>query len=283
MHSYSDSLDFNSNFNYRARVDRPIDEHKVTSFQQTKLPEHLELDRLDSDLSNLLEQLAEAELAIETEKISLSAFRQLYLQQIGTLYAQRDQLIADLCAIRAGARPEDIDMARAAKVAQEAARLSSREAKQSSLGPALQPTPTPELKAVYRKAAKMMHPDRSVDVADQIKRNDMMARANLAYAAGDIVGLEALLQDYVADPDAFNGDSIEQKLVKTIRKIAQIKRRLAEIETELLQLKESDLAVLHDEVKCAEELGLDPLSALKAQLLSEMSDLKIELELLRKR
>ena len=263
--------------------DWPIEEHKETALQQTKLPEQLELDRLDSNLSTMVERLAEAELEIETEKVSLGSFRQMYLKQIGTLYAQRDQLLADLSAVRAGARPEDIDMARAAKAAQEAAQQSSKEAKQASLEPAFRPSPTSELKAAYRKAAKMMHPDRSVDVADQTRRNDSMARANLAYAAGDITGLEALLHDFVADPDAFSGDSIEQKLVKTIRKIAQIKRRLAEIEAELLQLKGSDLAVLHDEVKCAEELGLDPLSSLKSQLLSEISDLRIELELLRKR
>ena len=52
------------------------------------------------------------------------------------------------------------------------------------------------LKALYRKAAALLHPDRAHDDADRQYRHKAMTQVNLAYRARDIRQIQAILDDH---------------------------------------------------------------------------------------
>ena len=97
-----------------------------------------------------------------------------------------------------------------------------------------------------------------------------MARANDAYQRGDEVALRALLDEWDHSPETVVGEGIQAELVRTIRRLAQIRRRLLEIDSRLADLRLSELFTLHARVVSAEKEGRDLLKEL-----AEAVDVKI--------
>lgn len=243
------------------------------------LPEEQELARLENQQTELEEQIASKEMGVETLKIELSQFQYRYYQNIGCLYAELDELDARIAMIEAGQHPDDIEAQFKAKAAQEQAKRSSEEA-----GTIERKTPppeiTPETKQAFRKAAKLMHPDRATSDLERERRNMMMAQVNIAYEKGDLATIEKLIVEFGQDPEAIQGDDIGSRMVKAIRRIAQLRRRQAELELLLAEQHQHELFELMSTVKQTEELGGDPLGDLQQHLIQEISERKIQLELL---
>ena len=138
---------------------------------------------------------------------------------------------------------------------------------------------TPELKATYRQACKHMHPDRATSEPERLRRTEFMARSNVAYEAGDHAALEAIMLEFGADPEAIVGDDVGAQMVKAIRRLAQLRRRLTEIATELEATQRGELYELKTSVEEAEALGGDPLGDLASGLMREISERKIAVEM----
>lgn len=68
-----------------------------------------------------------------------------------------------------------------------------------------------------------------------------MAQANRAYEQADEAMLRAILQEYEASPEGVLGDGTAAELVRIIRKIAQVKRRLSDIDRETNDIVASEL------------------------------------------
>ena len=60
-----------------------------------------------------------------------------------------------------------------------------------------------------------------------------MAEVNLAYENGDEAKLGSILADWESSRDTVEGEGVGTELIRVIRKIAQIQRRLTEIELEI--------------------------------------------------
>jgi hypothetical protein len=56
------------------------------------------------------------------------------------------------------------------------------------------------------------------------------------------------------------GQGVEAKLIRTLRKIAQAKARLAQIEKQIAEMESGDLFQLYEQVTKAKVLGRDILS-----------------------
>jgi hypothetical protein len=82
------------------------------------------------------------------------------------------------------------------------------------------------------------------------------------------------------DPEAIAGDDIGSRIVKAIRRIAQLRRRLGEAQHELAEQQRSELFQLRQSVEGEEALGEDPLGELVRQLLGELSERRARLEML---
>jgi hypothetical protein len=70
-------------------------------------------------------------------------------------------------------------------------------------------------------------------------------------------------------------------MIKAIRRIAQMKRRVSEIDQELSDAKKHELYELMTYVKETETLGGDPIADLEQDILKQISEKKIQFEQLR--
>jgi hypothetical protein len=69
--------------------------------------------------------------------------------------------------------------------------------------------------------------------------------------------------------------------VKAIRRIAQLRRRMDEVNQELEARKQAEIFQLKQTIQESELMGGDPLGNLAMQLMQEISERKIQLEMLR--
>ncbi len=245
-----------------------------------------ELIRLVSDQAELAEQVVSAELELETVKTETAQFQRRYYEMVGRLYAQLDELDAQIANAQAGLSPDDAAAQVHAQAAQEQARKSAEEA---GLIEAQPPPPlviTPQLKQAFRRAAMMMHPDRATTEPERLRRHGLMIKVNLAYERGDQQGIEKLVLEFIQDPrmqeiedpEEIADQGVELKILKIIRRTGQLRRRMDEIQQELYEKKQSDIYKLKITIARAELKGGDPLGDLAEQLLQELSERRMLLE-----
>lgn len=243
------------------------------------LPEEQELLRLEGEQSALETQVISAELALETSKAEITKFQRRYYQTVGQLYAQLDELEAQIANLGAEQATDDGEALAYAQAAQEQARKSAEEAGLIKALPAPPLEITPEIKAAYRQAAKLMHPDRATTEPERLRRNAMMAEVNKAYESGNQQAIEKLIVEFGQDPEAIGGGDVASRIVKAIRRIAQLRRRLNDIQQETCALQATEIFELKQTVVETEAMGGDPLGDLAQQLIQELSERKIRLEI----
>ena len=185
----------------------------------------------------------------------------MYLRRFAPLYAELDRLEAEIAARlalneatpAAHARAVDAEAraADSAKAVEEAAESPEDQADQldSAHG-----SPAPELRDLYRQAAKMIHPDLVTDETDRARRTKLMAALTAADAAGDAGAIRRIVAGEAARPEAITGDDIASRLVRTIRKAAQVRVRLTELEQVAESLESDPLFQLFGEVRPAWEI-----------------------------
>ncbi len=245
-----------------------------------------ELIRLVSDQAKLAEQVISAELELETAKTETAQFQRRYYEMVGRFYAQLDELDAQIANAQAGLSPDDAAAQDHAQAAQEQARKSAEEA---GLIEAQPPPPlviTPQLKQAFRRAAMMMHPDRATTEPERLRRHGLMIKLNLAYERGDQQAIENLVLEFIQDPvmqeiedpELIADQGVELRVLTTIRRTGQLRRRMDEIQEELQEKTQSDIYKLKITIERAELRGGDPLGDLAEQLLQELSERRIRLE-----
>lgn len=245
------------------------------------LPEEQELYRLESEQTILEDQVATAELSLETIKAETSQFQYHYHQVVGRLFAELDRLVAQIARAEAGLDINDVEAQAQAEAAEQQAQQSAEEAGVIEKQPPPPPEITTELKQAFRQAAKLMHPDRATSTVERERRTAVMAQVNVAYAKGDQAAIEKLMLEFGQDPEAIMGDDLSARLVKVIRRIAQLRRRLDEVEQEIVTQKAQELHELMITVAEAKELGGDPLGDLAKEIMQQISERQIDLETIR--
>jgi len=227
-------------------------------------PEEQELAWKRQELSILQAELTDHELSLANLRAELAAFEGRYLREVGVLYAELDDWnakIAELQAEQTGT-PE-------AKAAAAEARTQAEEAYSAAHGTAAEVkpfSPSPELKKLFREAAKRVHPDTATDQADCARRERLMKEVNAAYAAGDEEALRRILAALDASPDAVQGSGIGADLIRVLRQLKQIRDRIAAIELEIASLSETDLAQLMAKADLATAEGRDLLEEMAASV-----------------
>jgi DNA repair exonuclease SbcCD ATPase subunit len=219
-------------------------------------PEEEELAAKREELVRLETELADRELALASLKAELAAFEGLYLRRVGILYAELDEWTARLAELNAKkiATPEaDSEAAAARAQAKETYSAAHSEAAEA------QPIAfSPELKKLYREAAKRVHPDTAIDDADRARRERVMKEVNAAYGRGDESELRRILANLENSPKGVQGSGVGADLVRVLRQLRQIRDRIAAIELEIVGLAETDLAKLKakEALAAAQELDL---------------------------
>ncbi len=249
-------------------------------------PEDEELQRKKAALAELEVQLADRELELATFRADLVHFEKRYLQTVGRRYAIFDDLRAQIAEARARQnphRPEASDQARQARSkAAESARAAGTEKPGTPLledpdSPS-KPKRSETLRNLYRQAAKLLHPDLTLDEEERKIRHRLMADLNEAYARGDEERIRAILREWHASPESVQGDGPGVELVRIIRKIAQVENRLKTITAEMDQLRQGELFKLKQQVEEAHANGRELLKDLAEQLDTEIAQTQFELK-----
>lgn len=214
----------------------------------------------------LCKELAEKELDLATLESELAFFERTYARRVGYLYAELDQLEAEIARELYRLYP-DPEHQTGYEAAEQKARTNQQAVDEKLTGKEQKPPPpSEELRNLFRKVAKTIHPDLATDEEDRGFRTRLMARANAAYKRNDKAALEQILEEWenrgappVETSPQVHGDLLD-------RQIAQVQARIREIEAQIAGLKESDLYQLMRRVEQAEERGQDLLGEMAANI-----------------
>jgi len=229
-------------------------------------PEDQELARKREELAANESDLAERELRAANLRAELGAFERRYLHFVGSRYVELDEWRAQLAEKIAQEQPGNERAQQAARDARARANETKSAAGERSAQEPRAFKASPEMKRLYRDVAKRIHPDLTSDRDDRIKRQQLMAAANQAYELGDEARLARILDEYECSPEAVQGDGPGAALVRVIRRVSQVRGRLAEIEAEMQDLLRSNLSQLKSRVDEAEKSGADVLQQMIARV-----------------
>jgi hypothetical protein len=235
-------------------------------------PEERELSRKQSELAEFEVELAQRELDLATLQAELRAFEARYIRIVGVLYAELDDIEAQIAEAQMLLNPNNSKIQEQA----EQARTKAQESTQAT-GIAQEPRqekfkPSEKLNKLYREVAKHIHPDLAIDEKERARREQLMANANLAYEEGDEDRLREILEQWESRPEAVEGEGTGAELVRVIRKIAQVKVRLQAIAAEMPELEETDLWQLKEKVEEAEKKERNILSEMAAAVESQIAE-----------
>ena len=231
----------------------------------SRRPEDAELSRKHEELTQLQARLADLELQLLTLRLELSDFENLYHKKVGPLYAELDEVEAQIADKHVQREPLSSEAAETASNARNKAEESRRVVDSVlSLPPPIERSQT--LKDLYRTAAKSLHPDLSRDETDRAVRERLMAEANLAYEKGDESKLREILEEYDSNPDLVAGNDVGAELIRTIRRISLASSKIKKVEREIDDVNNSEIAKLRVTVNEGKRNGTDVLGQLAENL-----------------
>ncbi len=244
------------------------------------IEEEWEFKQKNAELVRLECQLAQEELELATFRCELQNFRARYLSAVGSRYSELDKIEAEIAQIEAGERPDDqfarmkaeqtkAQAEESAKVAGNQQEMNKKEISRFK--------PTKSLKKLYRQIAKRIHPDLAVNEQERVCFQELMAKANQAYQAGDEIGLQSILRQWKKTGGLEKNIEIG-KLTKVLRQIAQVKERLAAIAKEKAEIRNSSLYQLKLKVEKAESSGIDLLAEMARVLDHQIQITRAKLE-----
>lgn len=242
-------------------------------------PEQQELDIKWKDYAALRERLVALEADYQTLETTLQTFEHNYVLRCGSRYATIDNLEAEIAELRAAQAPDNAALQEEAAVARQTARASVRDYQtREQEGDRPKFEPTPELKALYRRVARCVHPDLGSTEEERTFRHDFMVELNVCYRRGDVDRIQQIAMEWEAQTGSGAEESIGDQLVKVIRINANARKRIDELETAILELEQSEFAKLKRDVERAHQEERDLIGGLLEQLDQRVRDLQAELE-----
>jgi uncharacterized coiled-coil protein SlyX len=229
--------------------------------------EPLRPDASAARLAELDARLTERETELEALKLDLRELQTKYLTDIGALYRDLNDLEAEAldAEVRAGLRPppEAVEDEPAADVAESAA--------DDDVSCGAQAAPSDMLKRVFRDVAKNIHPDRAGDDAARLRRHSLMAEANRAYAERDHDRLLLILRRWERSPDSVPDDDPDAERRRVQRRIVEIEERLAVIDAEFIELRNSAIARLKHKIEETRKKGWDLFAEMVMQVKADIA------------
>ncbi|MGC3997767.1 MAG: J domain-containing protein [Anaeromyxobacter sp.] len=245
----------------------------------------------EARLRALLEEIAALDLELEQRSTALAEFSRGWERALGGAFADlsvaerlvlrlqrlEDALLSLAVRLKAGEpspprprRRRSRKAARGGAAGAAWARDPADDAQDPSAGeePADQPEPAVEdlppeleaeevaLKRLYRRLARVLHPDLASDPAEQARLSDLMARVNEAYARGDRTALEVMAERVGAGEPP--GELTEEaRLAHLETRIATLSRIAASLARERERLLRCDTERLRAEAARRAEAGGD--------------------------
>lgn len=244
-------------------------------------PEEEELEQKRVELRILESELADRELELVNLHGDLVEFERGYMHRVGQLYAQLDDLEAQIAEAEFRRQPSN-DSARTeaensrTRARGSAAAFDNAESDDSNR----RFEPSEDLKKLYREAAKTFHPDLTTDPVEKERRKKVMAELNKAYEECNEQRIRQILNEWRASPDQVKGEDTGAELVRVIRTIALVRKRLSAIKDDIEALMQSELSQLKSQVEEATKAGRDLLAEMVDQVIDRIDEAKTRLDTL---
>jgi hypothetical protein len=229
----------------------------------------------NAEFESLSKELTEKELELSTLERKLSLFERKYASTVGNFFAELDDIEKEIAEELLRLNPKE-EYRQGFQRAESKAK-ASRDAVDEKIaqGDKKPFEPSDELRNLFRKVAKAIHPDLATDPQERSFRNILMTRANEAYKKGDIEGLKRILDEWEnSDKKTYPEQAELIQLDQLEQKRQQIKHRINEIEIRISELKKSDLYQLMVKVEQAEIEGRDLLGEMGNELQEQILEAK---------
>jgi hypothetical protein len=132
-----------------------------------------------------------------------------------------------------------------------------------------------ELKALFRKLAKLYHPDLVTETYDKKRRATVMTKINRAYAAGDVETLQSFLEP-PSTPEPVRRKSRTETIQELRAELQRLDRVVRNLQNDLNRLVNSEIVQLMLDVSIAQREGRDLLGEMAEQLMVKIEHLEAE-------
>ncbi len=230
-----------------------------------RLSEERELWKRREELFELESGLAERESELANLRSAMRAFEGRYLSAVGGRYDELAEIEKEIARLQ-GLEFDD----------EEPFSLAEDE-----VGCGQNRFHSERLKKLYREVARKFHPDLSSCPEERHRRHQLMVEINRAYETGAEDRLQELLEAGEEMESVESGGSMSTETILLLRRIAEAKRRLAAIESEIEGITSSEIYKLKLRVEKAEAMGVDLFADLIAQVDRQVAKARNRLEHLR--
>ncbi|MCX7123926.1 MAG: J domain-containing protein [Gammaproteobacteria bacterium] len=221
-------------------LDRAYDEYPLTKPQKKKLATEIQemaaalIDREDMDeLKEIYNKYSQSDYDTEVEedeaymKAMMEAFYGIGADEDVDLNSAEDVFAKLHEKISAGM--DDSDFNYGGQPRKKTAKILAREAKQKEEAEHAKQS----IREIFRKLAKVLHPDREQDPIERNRKNELMQRVNIAYKKKDLLSLLEL-QLEVEQIDQSSINSIAEDRLKHYNHV--LEEQLAELDQEITVL-----------------------------------------------
>lgn len=246
-----------------------------------KPPEEIELEKKRRVVERLKDRLADREEEMADLRAELERFEARYIMEVGRLYAEQDEIDAQIAEEELKLVPDDEEIKKRVEELRRLAEESAARAKAAELKDAESWEPTLEAKKAYHNLARTIHPDLALDAGEKERRHGLMAELNQAYSSGDQAKMNKLVENFRNSPDLVKGNSIGDELIRAIRQISQVAKRLKELKSERSAAEFSELFELRGRVLAEMAEGRDLLKHMAERAKTHIKKTERRLENLR--
>jgi len=221
------------------------------------------------------EELAQRKRELSAFSDRLNQFEAQYNEVVASLYIELDLLHYDISQLNGAAEFHETIQD---EEYSEDGDIDSEDC-ESTVGER-RPTPTQDIKDLFRHAAKSIHPDLAGNEDDRTHRTDYMAQINEAYRSGDFDQLRNVVDEFFETTPNTVDEVPDEELSRVQRLITKVKREIVQTESQIYHLQQSHLGIHLERVENAESEGWDYLFELATELRIELAAAVQEYELL---
>jgi len=238
----------------------------ISGLVLNQLSEEQSLLKRREELTELESRLGEREAALANLQSALRAFEGRYLGAVGERYDKLAEIEKEIAKLQ-GLEFDDEDPV---SLADDEVGCGQNRFFRSD-----------KLKKLYREVARKFHPDLSSCPQERQHRHQLMVEINRAYETGAEDRLQELLEAGAGLESVEIGGSMSAEMILLVRRIAEAKQRLAEIEAEIEEIAASETYKLKLRVENAETIGVDLFADLIGQVDRQIKKAGARLEHLR--
>ena len=190
----------------------------------------------------LSDQLARVEEEYQSLGVELNQFKAFYLDRLEPLFHFNDMLETAIKAEELRRSPDKHSVPGDERFGARANESWGEQYEKVFVEP--DAVITPDVRAAYREAMKIIHPDLADDEANRGYRTEMAIRVNEAYAKGDAELIRSIVEDFKLSERPC--DFTAKRLALLIKQEFALKKRLEQRKFDLDVLRNSEISALRN-------------------------------------